>query len=276
MTKNLTNLSLVAILGLGACAGQREEYRPFYLFSKDEVKRDSSSTTPSTKPNGSLFSYNQTNSSSPQSAGFGNNIYDFNQRNRDLEVQLNPQNYFDSYAKDLPAELVDDSTSVDLGFARVAASGDSVLLRPIYSPAYRISLDNDLTFQKYKGNSRQEMSSFYFENQDSFNGLDDDPERIRREEGVAISSLLRWIWDWDVLRPLKNTADEVKAYSNEVVRDTLGPNSDFDYTGRRIVLGYNIPIGNFYLECDLWAEVADLDQNGLIIHMTLPIGARRN
>lgn len=279
MTNKLTNLSLAAILGFGACAGSREAYKPFYPNYRDELKLEA--TTPKNPPKPSKPGYlllnkafsNQSNVSSQTSSATNYDL--FPESNRDLGDRSASQANFDSYVTGLPVQLVDDSTSVDFGLARVAASGDSVFVRPLYSSPHRFTLDNELASQRNLPYSDSMPPPVYFDNQDSFGRLDDDPEKVRREEGIVISSLLKWAWGWDVFSPLRNTANDVSDCSKQFVRDTLGSNSDFDYTGRRIILGYNIPIDRFYLELDLWADVADIDRSGIAIHMTLPFGTRR-
>lgn len=268
MTKNLTKLSLVSMLGLGACAGSSESFTSLYSGFRHEPRVAVLDPSKIQKPTGSRYNI-QGVSSNGNSSQLGTRKYDFStDQNRDLETSYQHA-YFESYAKGLPIEIVDKATSVDFGLARVAASGDSVLVRPLYSSAHRYNLDNDLSAQRNR--DFYSPPQIYFDDQFS---RSDDIERVKREEGMVVSSLLRWVWDWDVFTPLRNTANDVRDYSNKVVKDTLGSNSDFDYTGRRVVLGYNIPIDRFYLEFDFWADVANPDQNGVSIQMSLPFGTR--
>lgn len=266
MTQNLTKLSLASMLGLVACAGPSESYIPFCSGFRHEPRAAVIDPSKVQKPKDPKIVYGVSNNGS--FSQLGTRKYDFS---TDHSADLNNSYqvaYFESNTKGLPIEIVDGATSVDLGLARVAASGDSVLVRPLYSSAHRYILDNDLYAQRNRGFS---SSPVYLD--DQFAGSD-DPERVKREEGMVVSSLLRWAWGWDVFTPLRNTANNVRDYSNQVVKDALGSNSDFDYTGRRIVLGYNIPVDRFYLEFDFWADIANPDQNGVSIQMSLPFGTR--
>ncbi|MBM3232132.1 hypothetical protein FJZ21_02010 [Candidatus Pacearchaeota archaeon] len=278
MTNKLTNLSLAAILGLGACAGSGHNFRPWAPFFNGEsnvvavepVKGSDAGQTGQKSlygPNSNILYSRNNDYGSP------------NSMNRDLDNSSVHQANFDSYITGLPVQIADNSTSVDLGIARLApsSSGELVLLRPIYSHTYKISLDNGINLRRYQDNTTDSFPNpIYFQHQDSFMTFDDDPQRVEREEGVVISSLLKWVWGWDVFSPIRNTANGVRDYSDGVVKDTLGSNSNVDFTGRRVILGYNIPISDrFYLEVQGWADMADIDQSGIAIQMSLPFGTNR-
>lgn len=268
-----SKISLAAILGFASCESQNNysSFFPRMVVEDTPINPPDKNDVSVKKSSKSFFGYTLL----PINSSF-NHQADISGPSENLRDELYAPNYFGAMVSGLPGEIVDPSTSVDLGVAMVAAKGDSLFFRTLYSPAYELSLHDDLRLRRYSDDSRKDVNPLFFNRYEDIRDVD-DPERIEREEGMVVSSLLKWIWDWDLFTPLRNTANEVRAYSNEIVRDTLGPNSEIDYTGKRVVFGYNVPIDSFYLEFDAWAEIDDPKaNNGLTIQMVMPFGIRRN
>ncbi len=274
-SKKLTNLSLSAILSLGACAHvDAVPVRPFYSNLRDSLDTTITSS-PNSPANGSVPVSSSHTLNVVYGASVQNNSkilpsYDFHDSKQEQQTST-----LTNYLLGLPQELARQDTSLDTGLVQIAVSNDdSLTVRPKYSHAYDFSLrENRLRIQEIKHSEVPAYSDFRFRN-DILNDLhEDDFERIKYEEGVAISALARWVWDLGIFKPARVVADQARDYSNAAVRSVFGSHSEIDYSGRRIVLSYTgMSTDYFDLEFNIWAEIDSSNEKGIVIEMRFPLG----
>ncbi|MEK6909397.1 MAG: hypothetical protein AABX23_05085 [Nanoarchaeota archaeon] len=262
-------LSLVALLGFTSCAGSPKSDFSYYPLQLDSPTRDLSSNPP--MGNKSL-SYISSGSTSLQVNHLG---IKYNSQINDSSPSFADQ--FVNESLGLPKELAREDTSADIGVAQIASQDDSLIVRPIYSPSYKISLDRQLKFTRAGDDSFRDRNRIYF-TPDYFTTDNqrrtDDPEIIEHEQGITISILTKWAWSWDLFKPARNVADGVRVKSNEVVKGVFGSHAKMDYNGKRLNVGYEaVEVGSGFLELGAWTD-NDFDRQGAYVELVFPIGRR--
>lgn len=268
MTKILTKLSLAAMLSLGSCVGVNAPVRPFHVennetFAVRNVQKQNTDYVP-------VYT-NLHSTVIPNNAHIRDSIAsDVNGLD-----QNQPKDNLINYSLKLPQEFAHEDTFIDAGLVQIAVRDENLTLRPVYSPAYNVSLKDNLRIHTARDYEVRDYSDFHFRNDILSELPDDDPERAKHDESLIIASLGRWLWDQDALKPIRIVADDVKHYSNSAVRSVFGAHSELDYNNGRIVLGFTgLRTEYFDIGFSAWAGVDDFDKKGLIFEMSFH--GRRN
>lgn len=262
------HIPLVALLSLGACSLNNSVVKPF-------CPRRNADNDYGISPKSSV------NSLSRQQANPVSNydIIDLDQYSP--RVDEFRSSFSDDYkireVLELPKEFISGDTSVDTGLVQIAAGDDSIRFRPLYSPAYELSLRHPSELERVRPNEDYVRGENYFTRNGLFELAEDDPQRVGYERSRITSALGKFLWGLDIFKPVKNVTDGARNRANQVVRDVFGSHAEMDYNGSRVTFGLTgISTERFDFEVNIWTDTTNLKNNGIYLEMVFPFGRINN